>query len=378
MSQMPVLYAPALRMKHGELQGLSALTAEVADATLPRMIVPPAADRDESVQPSLFEGAEVPDFARPLSTHWSGRDVFVEATHVIDEFGRDQIDKWLPKAFERARAAGVRPIPLVQIRDVLATGLGAFAASADETSGLRFGLVVSSGDVDNREILVRAIEAMDRMSLSAERCAVLVDFHDADLSAADLVAPVIGGALDDLRSLAPWRSVIFQGTNFPEKNPADHASSVLVPRNEWLAWKSAVAFEPSTAEHLLFGDYAADCAKLAFGDGGGAAIRHYRYTTPEAWYVRRGTKSGSHQAVMRQVCEEIIESGYFAGREFSTADDFIYRTAMGVAGPGNAATWRAVNTTHHITRVVRDVGLVRGRKFTQGVVQPVQVQPELI
>jgi hypothetical protein len=207
---------------------------------------------------------------------------------------------------------------------------------------------------------------------------VIVDFHDADLSLPDVVEPIIGGALEYLRSAAPWQHVIFQGTNFPEKNPAEPNSSYLVARNEWIAWRRAVAFDPETADYLLFGDYAADCAKLVFGGGGGGpAIRHYRYTIEDAWYVQRGPDSGRHDEVMREVCRGILESGHFAGREFSSADDYIFLTAAGRAGPGNSTTWRAVNTTHHITRVVRDIGAVRGRTFARGRVEPILVQPEL-
>lgn len=378
MSQAAPLYVPALRMKAGELQGLGGLAREVADGTLPRMIVPPMADRDDSVQRQLFEGEECPDLAGPLATYWPGREVLVEATYLIDEFDRSSIGVWLPKALERARKAGALPVPLVRLKDALQLGLGPFVADLDRSAHLQLGLVVSSGEVGDRDNLHLAVEAMERMGIQAGGCIAIVDFHDADLSNADVVAPIISGALEDLRSAAPWKYVVFQGTNFPEKNPATDNSSVLVPRNEWLAWKKAVDFDPDTALHMLFGDYAADCAKISFGGGGAPAIRHYRYTTPDAWFVQRGAKTGSHDQVMRAVCERIVASGHFAGRGFSSADDHIYRCANGAIGPGNSTTWRAVNTTHHITRVVKDVGTVRGRTFVEGTVEPLALQQDLL
>jgi hypothetical protein len=42
------LYSPALRMKAGELEGLRQLAADVADCILPRLIVPPSSERDET------------------------------------------------------------------------------------------------------------------------------------------------------------------------------------------------------------------------------------------------------------------------------------------------------------------------------------------
>jgi hypothetical protein len=160
--------------------------------------------------------------------------------------------------------------------------------------------------------------------------------------------------------MGTWRQVIFQGTNYPDTNPAEPGGTHRVLRNEWSAWRKAVGFDPSTAEHMLFGDYAADCATMKFGGGGGRAIRHYRYTTSDAWRVERGDDEGKDAVAMRAVCRRIVASGDFAGRSFSAADEFIFLTACGEAGPGTSTRWRAVNTTHHITRVVADIGGVRG------------------
>lgn len=373
------LYVPALRMKAGELQGLRDLAADVAAGVLPRLIVPPANERDDATQPKLIEGRALPDVSAPLSGHWRGREVLIEPTHLANELGRDDIERWLPGMFDRARAAGGLPVPLVQMRDLISDELAGYQASIERTAALQFGVVVSSSDVDDRDSLVAMMSALGRLGLSAEQCMIIVDFHDADLSTPAIVAPIIGAALDALRLLAPWRQVVFQGTNYPENNPADEGLSCLVPRNEWSAWKQAVMFDPSTADHLLFGDYAADCAKLSFGrKGGSGAIRHYRYSTPDDWYVPRGASTGTHDEVMREVCQRILDSGYFAGREFSSADDFIFLTANGEAsGPGSATTWRAINTTHHITRVVTDIGQVRGRTFSPRLTRPLAVQNDL-
>lgn len=377
MSGARPVYVPALRMKAGELQGVRDVASDVADCLLPRMIVPPVGERDESLQPRLFEGEQLPDIGGPLSAHWAERDVLVEPTHLLDEFGRDRMGLWLPKMFERARAARARPIPLIQLSDLLSGDPAAYAASVHREAELQFGIVISSGQMGDHDELARSLNVLDEIQVEPQHCVAIVDFHDADLTSPDVVAPIIGGALESLRSLAPWLHTVFQGTNFPDKNPAPPGSNVLVNRNEWIAWKRAVSFEPETADYLLFGDYAADCAKLVFGSGGGAAIRHYRYTTPDAWYVQRGPDVGSHDEVMRQVCRGILDSGYFAGREFSVADDYIFMSAHGRAGPGNATTWRAINTTHHLTRVVSDVGRVRARTFAPRSVEPMAVQQEL-
>ena len=54
MTGVKHLYLPALRMKAGELQGVRDLASDVADGTLPRLIVPPMGDRDDSLQLKLY------------------------------------------------------------------------------------------------------------------------------------------------------------------------------------------------------------------------------------------------------------------------------------------------------------------------------------
>ena len=86
-------------------------------------------------------------------------------------------------------------------------------------------------------------------------------------------------------------------------------------------------------------------AKLVFGKAGGRAIPHYRYATPDAWFVYRGLEKGTHDENMQKVSMAIVSSGKFAGRDFSSADEHIYLCTHGLTGPGNAKNWRAVNTT---------------------------------
>ncbi|WP_018388949.1 beta family protein [Ancylobacter sp. FA202] len=355
------LYVSALRMKAGELMGVRDLAPDVADRVLPRFIVPPQAERENELQPRFLAGERFPDISAALAAHWIQRDALIESTYLIDEFGRDRMGLWLPRMFESARKARACPVPLVTVDELLSSAGTAYKSCIDTRASLKFGIVFSSGDFADSELLKKAVGALEKLNLTPQDCLVIADFHDADFANADVVAPVIAGVLEMVQTSALWRQIVFQGTNFPETNPADPGSHAIVPRNEWIAWRKAVRFEPSTADHMIFGDYAADCAKIIFKNGGGAAaIRHYRYATPDAWLVQRGADTGTHAEIMRKVCQEIVASGCFAGRTFSSADEYIFRTAHNAGRPGSAKEWRAVNTTHHITRVIADVGSVRG------------------
>ena len=363
-----ILYCPALRMKAGELSGVRELAPDVAAHVLPRFIVPPPSERDDD-QPELFLLGDTPDVGGLLSRHWLNRPAIIDSTYLIAERGRDNLASWLPQMFRRARSLHVKAIPMARLADLGDLEMDAFKESIAEEDDLKFSFCVSSGEMVGPEFGLTLSRAVEQLGLQAVDCAVIADFSDSDFSAPDLVAPIIGWALELLQDLGQWRHIIFQGTHYPEKNPAEHGASELWPRNEWAAWRQAVSFDPATAEHVIFGDYAADCAKMVFGGSGGKAIRHYRYTTESAWLIARGGKAGSDKTVMEEICARIVASGHFAGAQFSTADAYIALTAQGQDGPGNSTIWRQVNTKHHLTRVVVDVANVRGISIEEPPVQ---------
>lgn len=360
MTNQVSLYVPALRMKAGELSGLSHLADDVAVRTLPRLIVPPRKDRDNETQQTLMSLEDVPDAGQVLSRYWKGRRAILDTTYLVEDFGVEKMAVWLPKMFEIAHREQVSAIPLASLDDLLGERVAGFRSAVASDMSPKLCIRIPSDQLVGLDAVPLLSKALERVGLTPDDCSVIADFCDSDFSDPEVVADIIQGVLELLQDAGMWQQIVFQGTNFPEVNPAEPASFELVPRNEWKAWKLAVKFDPNTAEHFLFGDYGADCAKMVFNGSGGRAIRHYRYTTEDAWLIQRGASSGSDVDVMREVCRQIVSKKEYAGQTFSQADEYIYNTYIDQGGPGNSTIWRAVNTTHHITRVVRDVSLVKG------------------
>lgn len=359
MQTADFLYCPALRMKAGELAGLRDLVTTVKGRVLPRLVVPPIAERDES-QLEFFERGRGPDIGTQLASFWIDRPALIDTTYLLDERDTDNPVDWLPQMFARARQMRVRAIPMVLLADIDDIRATAFRQAIDSSAGLKFGICLPSADLVESHFTDRVSAALQRLDLDANECAVIVDFHDADLSDVNLVAPVISSALLQLQDFGTWKHIVFQGTHYPEKNPANHNETSEWPRNEWIAWKKAIEVDSSVGKHVLFGDYAADCARINFGAGGARAIRHYRYTTESSWLIVRGAEIGDDRAVMHDVCSRIVKMHHFAGPDFSVADAYIDRTSSRLDGPGNSTTWRQVNTNHHVTRVVFDLSVLRG------------------
>lgn len=366
ISQNKVIYVPSLRMKLGELEGLRALREDVAGCILPLLIVPPLKDRDSDSQEALFPpGQAIPDVGGILCKYWPRRPTFVDPRALFNEHGLEKADTWLPELFSRVRNLDVLAIPTASLASLEEFGVSAFRNSTSESYKLKFGLRIQSGDMTDPNLIDRVQLVLFDMGLKPSECAVFADFTDADLSNHLLVAPIIRSALEQLQTFAQWQLVVFQGTHYPEKNPAEVGQTITYPRNEWRAWREAVRFDPSTAHHMIFGDFAADSAKLVFGGEGGRPIPHCRYAIDSDWLVIRGTDIGTTYEVMKDVFERVLNSGKFSGPSFSEADWYIDNVARNnTLSAGNASTWRQINTTHHITRVVADIAKVRGIPIT--------------
>jgi hypothetical protein len=353
-------YVPALRFKQGEYRGLERLAADVADRFAPRLVMPPPTDRDPEKKRPLTQDEVLHLTGRRIGQHWRMRPAFLETRFLFAEFGEAESLIWLPRIFEVARNASAVPIPVATLDDMLGVRSDAFRRVLAHDRDTKIAVRVQSGEIGS-DLAGRTAAAMSQFGITPESCALMLDFADADFSNVEAVAVIAGAALEDVQAIGRWKSVIFQGTNYPDKNPATEDSFATVARNEWLAWKIAVQNDTNASAHLIFGDYCADSANFEFRSGGGALpIRHYRYCTADSWLVVRGKSDIPPGDAMRGVSQFILDRGVFAGRDFSSADEYIYGTAKGYDGPGSPTSWREINTAHHITQVVSDIGRMRG------------------
>lgn len=380
LNRKKVIYVPALRMKRGELEGLFWLREDVSDCIIPLLIVPPAKERSSSSQESLFVAEKsIPDVGGILSKYWVNRKVFVDPRVLFKEYGADAAVNWLSELFNRAWRLGVHAIPCSSLTTLEEVGAGAFKTAILDGDGVKFCLLIPSADMADLSIGTRVRDMLQSLGLKPSECAVVTDFTDADLSEPSFVAPIVQNALEQLQNIGQWQMVIFLGTHYPEKNPAEPGQTFSCARNEWNAWTQAVRFDPSTAEQMVFGDFAADSAKIDFKTGRAQPIRHVRYTTATEWLVVRGEAEGSDYEVMKDVFERIVTSERFAGAGFSNADAYIYDVARNNASSaGNATTWRQVNTAHHITQVVADIAAVRKIPISKIPSPPAGVQQDLL
>lgn len=349
-------YHPTLRLKLGEYVAASRIAPDIQKHVRPRFVICPPKERDPEKGAPLTPDEIAHYSGERMGKYWPVRPAFVDAQFVAHTLG----DSGLKTLFRIAQGRNPNLIPVATVADLFNPVYRDFLRSASP----RLGVYLPYSEVEPDVLL----EGLRAIGASPQDTVVFVDFTGTDLTPS-LAAETVAGIFDYLNESAPWARIVFQGSAFPAKNPADAGGDKLIPRDEWKTFLAALRECSVQREVISYGDFGADCGEMTFSTkGGGRPIRHLRYTTPDNTLVVRGEKEGRDGEVMKQVFQRILDSGHFAGQHFSYADDRIWRGAKGLDGSGNASMWREWNTAHHITRVVRDLGAMEGIKFSDSTV----------
>lgn len=372
------VYFPVLRLKQGEYNALVSITTSVADKIAPRFVLPPPTDRDPEAGRVLSQDEFIYSSGKRIGEYWPMRICYVEARYLFKEYGYDNAEEWLPKLFDVARKAGSFPVPVASLDEAIGEGNAAFKKALPKDSEIKLGLRIRSGDLDD-DLKKRVGDTLAALGTLSQECVVFLDFADADVSDYVLVSEVLGGAFQTLQEIGVWARIVFQATNYPEKNPALPGTIEKVSRTEWQAWTKLIGEDHDALQFLAYGDYGADSAKFVFASGGAIPIRHLRYCGDKEWVIARGKvdPKTTQAEIMKGVAQAILNSGVYAGRAFSRSDDRIYQMAKGLVGGGNAQSWREINTAHHITKVVTDLGKLYDFTITPNEVEEEAIQEEL-
>lgn len=377
MQNKETVYFPVVRLKEGERNALISLARPVADRIEPRFVLPPPKERDTETGRVLSQDEFIYLSGKRIGQYWPMRVCYVECRYLFKEYGDSDAEAWLPRLFEVTRNSSGLPVPLASLEEAVGAGAAAFKKALPTNVDIKFGLRVCFGDLGDDDLKSRIAAALSSIAVSSRQTVVFLDFADADLSDPVVISEFLSGALQTLQEIGVWARIVFQGTNYPEKNPATPGTMMKVPRTEWQAWLALVASDQDAFQHMAYGDYGADSAKFVFKNGGAVPIRHLRYCGDQDWYVPRGLADILQEEAMRSVAKMILKSGAYMGRKFSRSDDRIYQIANGLSGGGNAQIWREINTGHHITKVVNDLGKLYGFSIAPNEIEEEPSQPDL-
>lgn len=357
MATQPI-YVPVLKGKEGEFGALETLRDDVRSRLMPLIEIPdipydyanerPAKSADEHLRGIVERLAKCWDRDRPLyvDLSWS------EDKEILDG-GSIALDAVLADCARR----GLRAVPVVSRASSVRILGAAGRHSKSEMTGACIRLTVEDFEEDiDLEVeidrIAAGLESVDTTSVD-----LVIDLEDvgSDSGRALLVARSVFSMLPKVE----FRRMVLAGASFPEDlSDVNAAATTKLPRREWDLWK-ALQKRPKNLPRrdLIFGDYAITHPSPKELDPRTMRMSaSIRYTTPDYWLVLKGRnvrQCGFDQYF--ELCKELVDRPEYATRDFSWGDGFISDCADGIAGPGNATTWRKVGTNHHITRVIADL-----------------------
>jgi len=346
-----VLYVPVLKGRQGELAALGSIQPLTRKVTLPLLEVVPGSV-EESERPSQLRAA-INRTVKRLHA-WAGNRLLLDAGFLPpeaapgDEFGA------VGNSVLAAVDCGVEATPVVHLDDDPQVYRDAATLHADMHHGVAIRLGTEDLEEDSEDIETALTELLGILSTERRDIDLILDLGavNGDLSVR-AGARLVADALRGLTAMDEWRNVIITVGAFP---------SDLSAFEPWTLGE-APRYDATLYDHLrqrrrlpripTFGDYAVTHPALIAGTPYRASPQ-LRYCVADRWLVLKGRRNDPvANEQFYEVCERIASHPDFVGAALGNADARIANPRS--SGPGNAATWRELSTTHHLDFVVRRI-----------------------
>lgn len=353
-------YVPILKWKMGEYQALQRLAAPIKDSLTPLLEIPPVGFDFETGQHKETADDHLGDFGRRLKSKWQARPCFVDLKYLPPYTrmagGRHYVDA----VFDAARTEGCAAIPVVSFANDAAFLTAAAAAVRLDQRGACLRLALTDFD---RAALASDIEGMLRtLGIGWAEADLVIDLGTPNYVPIAAYVRTMATLLSLVPALNRWRTLTIAGTAYPQSVATVKAPFEILPRHEWVAYRTFVGTLGREARIPTFGDYAVAHPDLVELDM--RMIKPFaklRYTINDAWHVGRGTPVRTHGfGQYQQMCATLVAQAYFSGAGFSAGDAHIAACAAGTVATGNLSTWVWVSTNRHLTKVVADLASLHG------------------
>lgn len=339
-------YVPVLKGRQGEFAALASIQPSTRQRILPMLeIVPGPADEPAALKSVIERTAKK---LRP----WAGSRVLLDAGLLATEVElRDGLGA-VGYAIASAIGEGVAATPVVRLNDEARAHLDAASMHTANATGVAVRLSAEDLDEDSEDIDAALAGLLKELGVGRAEVELVLDLGvvngDLGVRAGSRLA---ADALRGLTAIGRWRGIIVTAGAFP----AD-----LSTFSPWTIGEP-VRYDAALYDHLqqrkrlermpAFGDYAVAHPLLATGPAFPPAPQ-LRYTVADRWLILKGTRNDprGHEQFY-EVCETIARHPEFAGAALGQADSRISDSRS--QGPGNASTWRAISTAHHLDYVVQ-------------------------
>jgi hypothetical protein len=205
---------------------------------------------------------------------------------------------------------------------------------------------------------------VDTLVVSQKHVDLVIDLGDFQGIQPEFISQVVAIAIKNIPSPANWRKLILAGSSVPVDLSGVDIGEQFLPRTEWTVWSDLVR-NKRFSRIPIFSDYGISHPELKILDARNINISaSIRYTIDDQYVIFRGrgvrSRGSGGNGQYRSHCKELVKRRYYSGKNFSEGDLFIYQTARGEKGPGNAETWRRQGTNHHINFVADQLSSFAG------------------
>lgn len=369
----PFLYVPCLKGKAGELDALSRTTASVKKDMRPLIELPP-------IPPKYLDGEDDPVPAKSITSHiepmadrlasaWGESPLFVDGFFLEEEDALDDGREPMAAILDDCRDKSLAAIPVVGI-DRVAPYIEA-VREAVKKDGNSFAIRLTSRDMDDLpDVADEVPRLLEHFEAKPEDVDLIVDMGPVDSRVSGVLTAALPPILAALPSMERWRSLTLLGGAFPtDLSEVPQHSIQHIERVEWEVWLNLRRRQGKLPRMPLFGDYAIAHPELVDVDPRLMRMSpNLRYTAEDHWVVAKGEafkrksdrgKSTPASVQIPKIAASLVREPAWCGEDFSYGDEFIAGCAAGTAGPGNATTWRAVGTNHHLAFVVQQLSNLR-------------------
>jgi hypothetical protein len=348
-------YVPILKGKQGEYRALRELTDDQRSRVRPLIEVPPIAWDFANECPSRTLDAHLQNIPTQIARSWSTAEPLMLDVDLLpnNETTTGGLDPLTHLVSELAELS-VNVVPVTGLERPEAHQ----RAVAEYHRSHGFGACIRLAEDDYTESTRTIQGSLEGLLVQLEMDPSSVDllFDLGELTQGMVGSSVMAmtALINGLPDIAAWRSVTISASGFPETLSAIPANTVApLSRTEWTLWNALLRRSDDLARVPDFGDYG--IAHPAVVDIDFRVMRmsaNLRYATATDWLILRGRNVRDHgYEQFTALCQTMVSRPEFSGAAYSWGDSAIADCATGETGPGNATTWRALGTNHHLVLV---------------------------
>jgi len=308
------------------------------------------------------------DIAQNIASVRKNKDVMIDISQWDPSSLTETKEHVLPYIYSKLKSLGTNVIPVVGFDSWESSTYRNAMKGVEIDIGCNYCLRLDSGAIEDAGDPVfveeRVLDILNGLGIEHGRCSVLLDFGDVTALSTD---ELIERGRRVMQILGPMGFKYFAtaGCSLPPSISSavkSHNSVAKVERKEMSLWR-ALRVENSSIK-WLYGDYGVrgpnSADDIVVPDMNGKV----RYTIGQNYYVLRGqsVRKGDKYAQMFRLARDLVSSPHFIGESFSWGDRQILLRSQVLTntngkkiGPGNATSWIAFDTNHHIAWIIAEV-----------------------